>query len=127
MIYYLDLEEAISIHDDIIEEIGGLAGYDKTKIGLLDSALEFIKDDVYYPTFADKLTHLMFSCINSHPFSDGNKRSAISLAMVFLQANNKCINNFAEFMEDIVVGVAKKQISKDELKEKISYFLKTNA
>ena len=49
--YYFDLRCAIDFHDDIIREIGGLEGYNKTQIGYLDSALEQIQNDDYYPTF----------------------------------------------------------------------------
>ena len=49
--YYFDLQCAIDFHDDIICEIGGLEGYNKTQIGYLNSALDQIQNDDYYPTF----------------------------------------------------------------------------
>ena len=48
--YYFDLQCAIDFHDDIIREIGGLEGYNKTHIGYLNSALDQIQNDYYYPT-----------------------------------------------------------------------------
>lgn len=65
---YLSLQEAKIMHDDIIDEIGGLKGVNPQQIGLLDSALSQIQNDDYYPHFLDKLTHLMFACVKFHPF-----------------------------------------------------------
>lgn len=62
---YIEIDEAIAIHEKIIETIGGLSGYNDTQISYLTSALEHIKNDEYYPTIADKITHLMFACIKS--------------------------------------------------------------
>lgn len=42
----------------------------KHKVGYLASALEHIKNDDYYPTITDKITHLIFSCVKFHPFAD---------------------------------------------------------
>lgn len=120
---YITLDEAILIHEKIIEKTGGLSGFNNTQIGYLASALEHIKNDNYYPTLADKITHLMFSCINFHPFIDGNKRTSIFLGMHFLDLDDKYNEKFAEVMEDVVVEVATKSISKDELKEILINFI----
>ena len=42
---YIELSEAIVIHEKIIEKTGGLSGYNETQIGYLASALEHIKND----------------------------------------------------------------------------------
>ncbi|CAM2833439.1 type II toxin-antitoxin system death-on-curing family toxin [Helicobacter burdigaliensis] len=123
---YIDLETAIEIHNDIIEEIGGLGGYNETQIGYLASVLEQIKNDEYYPAITDKIAHLMFSCIKFHPFLDGNKRTSIFLGMHFLDLDNKYNEKFAETMEDVVVGVADGSVSKEELNKILKKFVKIN-
>ncbi|MBT0879203.1 type II toxin-antitoxin system death-on-curing family toxin [Campylobacter sp. RM9334] len=120
---YIKLEEAIIIHEKIIEKTGGLSGFNNTQLGYLESALEHIKNDNYYPTLADKITHLMFSCIKFHPFTDGNKRTSIFLAMHFLDLDDKYNEKFAIVMEDIVVQVADGSILKDELREILINFI----
>jgi len=80
---YLTLHQAIFIHDKMLEKIGGSKGYNKTSLGYLSSALQNIKNDLYYPNMADKLAHLTHSCIKFHPFTDGNKRTAILLSDMF--------------------------------------------
>lgn len=123
---YIEFDEAVAIHDKVIEKIGGLSGYSESQIVYLTSALEHIKNDDYYPTIADKITHLMFSCIKSHPFLDGNKRTSIILGMLFLELDNQYSDEFAEAMEDIVVDVANGSISKDKLNEILRCFIAQN-
>ncbi len=115
---YLSFDEAIILHSDIMVEMGGLQGFDSSRVGYLESALEHIKNDDFYPNFLDKLTHLVFSCVKFHPFLDGNKRTAIYLAKAFIKLNAPEIlpNDFYEKLENVVVGVASDEINKDSLK-----------
>lgn len=124
---YITLNEAITIHDKIIELIGGLSGYNDKQISYLASALEHIKNDDYYPTIADKITHLMFSCIKFHPFLDGNKRTSIFLGMHFLDLDDKYNEKFAEIMEDVVVNVANNTLSKNKFNEILQNFIKNSS
>jgi len=68
IILYFDVVHAIEVHDWIINESGGMHGINN--LGLLESPLEHIQNDDYYPTIEEKLTHLVFSIIKSHAFSD---------------------------------------------------------
>ena len=81
---YISLSKAIELHDRIVDDFGGIKGYNQTQIGYLESALENIQNDLYYPNIEDKVAHLMFSCIKFHPFSDANKRTSIALSNMFL-------------------------------------------
>ena len=49
-------------------------------VGLIDSTLEHVQNDFFYPELEDKVTHLIFSFNKNHSFNDGNKRSSIALA-----------------------------------------------
>ncbi|KAA9302190.1 MULTISPECIES: type II toxin-antitoxin system death-on-curing family toxin [Aerococcus] len=120
---YIDFEFAIQIHDYVIEESGGLSGIKDP--GQLESVLTHIQNDDYYPTFLDKLTHLVFSVIKFHMFIDANKRSAISLGAYFMNLNHYtyAVDNFIVEMEDVVVKVANNSIYKDELKNIIKELL----
>ena len=64
---YLSLDEAIILHNDIMETMNGLQGYNKSQISYLESALTHMQNDEFYPSFLDKLTHLIFSCVKFHP------------------------------------------------------------
>lgn len=84
-IFYFDTKHAIEVHDWIIDKSGGLHGY--REIGLLDSALEHIQNDDYYPTFEEKLKHLVIAgknvviqcCLNSLHFKRCQKAVINSL------------------------------------------------
>ncbi|MPW37449.1 type II toxin-antitoxin system death-on-curing family toxin [Vibrio sp. B1Z05] len=121
--FYFDVSYAVKIHDWIIENAGGKAG---TKdIGLLDSPLEHIQNDTYYPEIEDKLTHLVFSINKNHAFTDGNKRSSLALGAYFLELNgfDYMVRHFVREMENIVVWVADNVISKELLHKIISSIL----
>ncbi|WP_031599036.1 type II toxin-antitoxin system death-on-curing family toxin [Ferrovum myxofaciens] len=116
-ILYFDVKHAVEVHDYILEVSGGLHG--QRDIGLLESALDHIQNDLYYPTMLDKLTHLIFAVNKFHAFNDGNKRASISLGAYFLELNgyDYCVQSFVLRMENIVVWVAEGKIDKDLLSE----------
>lgn len=116
-IFYFDTKHAIKVHDWIIDNSGGMGGC--REIGLLDSALEHIQNDDYYPTFQEKLNHLVYAVNKFHPFNDGNKRSSLVLGAYFLELNgyDYCINKFVQEMEEIVVWLAENKIKDDLLLE----------
>jgi death on curing protein len=77
-VHYITIDQAIEIHEKTVDKSGGgLIGH--LELWKLEGVLENIKNDVYYPTVADKLTHLFFSACKFHSFLDGNKRIAIIL------------------------------------------------
>jgi death on curing protein len=117
--FYFDIHYAVEIHDWIIQNSGGLAG--ENNLGLLESALQHIQNDFYYPELHHKLTHLMFSINKFHAFSDGNKRSSIALSAYFLELNGYefMVKKFVLEMENIAVWLAEGKISKDLLGELI--------
>jgi death-on-curing protein len=112
---YFDIKHAIEVHDWIIENSGGLSGV--KNIGSLESVLEHIQNDLYYPAFEEKLTHLVFAINKFHAFNDGNKRSSLTLGAYFLELNgyDYCVEKFFLGMENIVVWVAENKISKELL------------
>ncbi|ACL71698.1 conserved hypothetical protein [Thioalkalivibrio sulfidiphilus HL-EbGr7] len=116
-IFYFDIQHAIDVHDWIIENSGGRPGI--LEIGYLESALDHIQNDVYYPTFEEKLTHLVFAINKFHAFNDGNKRSSIALGAYFLELNgfDFCVKQFVLEMENVAVWLAKNQIGKELLGE----------
>lgn len=113
-IFYFDTKHAVEVHDWIIENTGGLAG--NKDIGQLDSVLEHVQNDMYYPTFEEKLKHIVYAVNKFHPFIDGNKRSSLTLGAYFLQLNgyDYCLKRFVLEMENIVVWLAEGKI-KDKL------------
>ncbi len=83
---YPTLQDILDFHDRALEISGG------GRPGVLDSGgleatLDFMQNDLYYPTLTDKVAFLFFSVITKHCFVDGNKRVAISASFYFLLCN----------------------------------------
>lgn len=117
--FYFDIYYAAELHDDIIRKSGGLAG--ANNLGLLESALQHVQNDLYYPELHHKLTHLVFAINKFHAFTDGNKRSSIALGAYLLKLNGYefMIEKFVLEMENPAVWLAEGRISKDLLGELI--------
>lgn len=115
-VIYLTLEQAKVIHNKTIQFSGG-GTYEVLDIGKLDSVLQHIQNDDYYPNFVDKLTHLFFSTCQFHCFADGNKRLAITLSLEFLLFNGYMgiAKNFMAITENISYHVAAEKIDKELL------------
>ncbi len=114
---YFNAHCAIDTHIKIIQISGGTSGI--KNLGNIESPLEHIQNDDYYPTFEDKLTHLVFSINKFHAFNDGNKRSSIALGLFFILINGLDIfaGKFVIEMENIAVAVADNLIDKEMLSE----------
>ena len=124
MIIYISNEQAIDTHKKTIEYSGG-GDYGIINIGYLESALEHIQNDDYYPTFEHKLVHLIWSINRNHSFSDGNKRLSITLGAQFLLLNGYmfCVKRFMEEMENISYHLAAGRIEKELLHKLVHSFL----
>jgi death-on-curing protein len=86
---YLTAEQVLFIHSRIIAETGGAHGL--RDLGLLLAAVgrpqaTFDERDLYPDLFA-KAAALLQSLIGNHAFIDGNKRTAITAAGLFLHIN----------------------------------------
>ena len=93
--------------------------------GGIRATLDFVQNDLYYPTFADKLTYLMYRFCSGHFFNDGNKRIALTLGAYFLHKNNyywhACI--CMRTLESIIYHVAASNIDQDLLLRIVNSFL----
>jgi death-on-curing protein len=88
---YLTPEQVLFIHSRLINETGGSHG--GRDLGLLESAVArphatFNKKELYLDLFT-KAAALMDSLINDHPFLDGNKRTGVTAAGLFLRINGQ--------------------------------------
>ena len=122
---YITLDEAIEIHKLTVKHSGGgaLGHFD---LGILESVLQNIQNDDYYPSFVDKITHLFFCACEFHCFEDGNKRIAITLSAQFLLKNGylSVAHSFLKEMENISYHVAAGKIDKELLCEIMESILK---
>jgi death-on-curing protein len=90
MVKYLEIDEVLAIHEEMIKLFGGRPGI--LNFTLLHSAVErpkatFSGEDLY-PSIFEKAAALIQSLILNHPFDDGNKRTAITSCSRFLFIND---------------------------------------
>lgn len=113
VVQFLSLDEAITIHERLIDQFGGTTGLrDK---GLLESAL-FRPQTGYYDDLAQMAAALFESMIINHPFVDGNKRMAFFACDVFLRLNGWKLTVGAKTGHAFIIGSLKKtQLDFDHL------------
>ena len=123
-IQYISYEESLMVYRKMIDASdGGFAGV-RDEGGIL-ATLDFIQNDMYYPTFAEKLSYLVFKFCSGHYFNDGNKRIALTLGTYFLHKNSYFwqATIFMRQMESIVYHVAASNIDKDLLLRIMNCFM----
>lgn len=121
---YIEFEKVISTHDAVLKESGGASG--NINEDYINGILEFIQNDDYYPSFAEKLSYLVYSIASNHCFLDGNKRTAIAIGMYFLIINDydiPTISKFIKIMENAVPFAVSGIISREDLTEIITIIL----
>ena len=114
---YLIVEQVLFLHSCLIEETGGSHGV--RDLGLLQSALarpqaSFDGKDLYKDLFT-KAAALMDSLIGNHPFVDGNKRTGIAAAGLFLYRNGYRLNASNTGLEKLALSSAQSQISLEDI------------
>lgn len=116
---YLSTIQVLAIHDLMIKKFGGSHGL--RDIGLLESAIgrrqaTFDSNDLNVSVF-EKAAALLQSLLKNHPFIDGNKRTALSSAGVFLKLNGYQLTNSHNDEVDFTVQVDNKHLSIEEIIE----------
>ena len=115
---YIRVDDILAIHADQIERYGGGEGIRDP--GLLEAAL-FRPQTGYYPTLIDEAAALWESLSQSHPFVDGNKRTAFAATYVFLAINGLDIIATDDEAQDFVLGLyATSSITFDNLRAWLS-------
>jgi len=114
---YLTPEQILFIHARLISITGGSHGV--RDIGLLASAVyrpqvTFDGQELYQDLFI-KVAALMESLINNHPFIDGNKRTGLTAAGLFLIVNGRKLIASAEDAELISLRIANSEIGIQDL------------
>lgn len=103
-----DVEDIELIHMQIIDMSGG--SYGTRDGGRLESAVasqtQAVFGDDLYSTLFDKAAALARGIIADHPFSDGNKRTGMMLAIIFLERNGVKTDIENKDLEDFAVQIA---------------------
>lgn len=98
-IHFLKTEQVLFIHDQMVKRFGGSLGV--RDLGLVESAVarpqSTFGGEYLYVSIFDKAAALLQSLLKNHPFVDGNKRTALTSAGLFLKKNGyKLVNQHKE-------------------------------
>ncbi len=114
---FLSVQDVILIHADTIEHEGGLAGI--RDHGLLESAVMMSReqfDQAYlHRTLAEQAAAYLFHICRNHPFNDGNKRTAVMAALMFLNVNSVDSLPKSGALEKLTMACAASKIDKSEV------------
>jgi death-on-curing protein len=101
-VQFLSVDEAVAIHERLIERSGGSPGMrDK---GLLESAL-YRSQTGYYNDIADMAAALFESLLLNHAFVDGKKRIAFFVTDTFLRLNGWKLVVESTAAYDLIIGM----------------------
>jgi death-on-curing protein len=111
-----------TIHSELIHHIGGSSGIrDENLLDMsVNSTFQTFDGVDLYLTLIEKAAHLTYSLIKNHPFLDGNKRTGITVLLIFLRANNIEIICTNEELAELGWGLADGSVTKAELIEWIN-------
>jgi death-on-curing protein len=122
---FLTLDEVLGIHADQIRRYGGSPGL--RDLGLLQAALGMpettFEGEFLHGTLFEKASAYLFHIARNHPFLDGNKRTALMCALVFLGLNDRRLEADPKALYELVDGVATGSVDKAE----VAVFLRRNA
>ena len=114
---FLDIEDVLLIHEEQLPRYGGSPGIRDR--GLLESAVamprataggEFAHEDLFAMAAA-----YAFHIAQNQPFVDGNKRTGLLTALVFLDLNGVVIADPEGRLYDAMIGIAERRLDKDGL------------
>jgi death-on-curing protein len=114
---FLTIEDVLQLHDDQLERFGGSTGVRDR--GALESAVA-----VAQATFDGKLLHddifemaaaYAFHIAENQPFVDGNKRTGLDAALVFLDVNGWLVLDPEERLYDAMIALSARTLDKHGL------------
>ena len=110
---YLEAEEILLIHHQLIERYGGSHGTrDLERIKSATSApAQHIFGEEQYRGIFEKAAVYARNLITDHPFHDGNKRTGITSAILFLNKNGHVFKANKGEIENFAVQIAVERLN----------------
>lgn len=112
---FLEPEEVIELQAAVVEAFGGLPGIRDP--GGLISAVQAPHNYWFYSggDLADLAAVLLIHLVRNHPFVDGNKRTALASALVFLDAHGFSVQDAPDRLEWLTLEAAQGRLDVDPL------------
>jgi death-on-curing protein len=123
---YLTAEDMLEIHTQVVNATGGSHGVrDKHAILTLeDLPRQLAFGQELYPTVELKAALYIRNIITAHPFIDGNKRTAMTAAGIFLGLNGYALNVPLGGIEKFAPLVIKKKLDLEAIADWIKQYSK---
>lgn len=113
--FFLEVPDILAIHQRLVEAFGGDPGLRDR--GLLESAAAMPRatfgGEYLHPRLSDMAAACHFHLCRNHPFVDGNKRTAVAVAEVFLLINGQELTAPDDALLRLTFGVADGSLSKE--------------
>ena len=126
--HYLNIEQLLQLHVLVLLKDGGSEGL--RDIGRLESVVstqtQIVFGEELYPSVHDKAAAIIRSIIGDHPFTDGNKRTAMLAGLTFLEINGYEFMAHDGELEDFAVQVAVEHLEVDAIAEWLRVHSKTS-
>ena len=111
---FLTLAEVIEVHADQIRRYGGQGGV--RDFGLLESALAqpeaSFDGEWLHRTLVEMAAAYAYHLCQNHPFLDGNKRTALACALVFLELHGVRLRDPKGRLKQAMLEMASGQMEK---------------
>jgi death-on-curing protein len=122
---HLTVAQVSEIHAAVLKAFGGMDGI--ADRGLLESAVAAPQASVFGQSpYADLIevaaAYLFYLCRN-HPFRDGNKRTAMTAAIVFLRLNGVEPTPDSSAWESLVLEVAASRLDRTQTTKRLRKLL----
>jgi death-on-curing protein len=124
---FLSTENVLRLHAQSIEEFGGASGLRDR--GMLESAVSMPQatfgGEFLHPDLPAMAGAYLYHLSQAHPFIDGNKRTAMAAALVFVSLNGAEVVATDDELIALGLGVASSEISKDEVITRLRSMIRT--
>ncbi len=111
-------EFVVDIHNNIINELGGLHGikdYNALESSINNCFSTFFGEELY-PTKEDKICNVFYLLIKNHCFNDANKRTAVSVFNILMKINCTSVQYELLELENLALDVAEDKLNQDDVK-----------
>ena len=117
---WIELDVVLAIHDEQLAEHGGQPGVRDP--GLLESALGRPRNQFAYgePSITRLAASYAFGISRNHPFLDGNKRTSLVVAELFLELNGYTLDASDAQCVTTFLQLAAGDLTEDQLAEWIA-------
>ncbi len=112
---FVTLEQVLRAHERSLQSHGGSPGVRDE--GLFESAVNQPLSDYFYggaDLFGIAAAYA-FHIAQAQAFLDGNKRTAIATALVFLEQNGVATRTETSVLYDAMIGIAERRLTKADL------------